>query len=429
MPDRTKAPLIVNALDMKLTLKPLSRFTLDNGVEVYAINAGEEEVLQLELVFAAGNSREKQNIVAAAANHLLKNGTTSLSAFELNEHFEFYGSYLNRSCGNETAAISLHTLRKHLPELLPVMADMITNTTFPQTELDIFKQNSKQKLAVNLQKCEFIANRLIDAQVYGEQHPYGKYTSMADFDALQRETLVDFYNHYYAYGQCAIFVAGKLPPDIFDQLNHNFGGLTLTPYKPQKVVIPFDAGQIVTNRTSRITNDEKGVQGAIRMARHFPNRHHPDFQKVSVLNNIFGGFFGSRLMDNIREDKGYTYGIHSYLQNHIEQSAWVVSTEAGRDVCEAAIKEVYYEMELLRNEPVEEDELILVKNYMLGSILGDLDGPFQIIGRWKNYILNGTDESYFYSAIDTIRSITAEEIQALANTYLQPDAFYEMVVV
>lgn len=429
MPDRTKAPLIVNALDMKLTLKPLSRFTLDNGVEVYAINTGEEEVLQLELVFAAGNSWEQQNIVAAATNHLLKNGTTTLSAFELNEHFEFYGSYLNRSCGNETAGISLHTLRRHLPELLPVMADMITNATFPQTELDIFKQNSKQKLAVNLQKCEFVANRLIDAQVYGEQHPYGKYTRMADFDALQRDTLVDFYNHRYAYGQCIIFVAGKLPPDIFDQLNRNFGGLTLSPYQPGKTIIPFNAVQTVLDRTSRITNDENGVQGAIRMARHFPNRHHPDFQKVSVLNNIFGGFFGSRLMDNIREDKGYTYGIHSYLQSHIEQSAWVVSTEAGRDVCEAAIKEVYYEMELLRDEPVEQDELMLVKNYMLGSILGDLDGPFQIIGRWKNYILNGTDESYFYSAVDTIRNITAEELQALANTYLQPEAFYEMVVV
>lgn len=429
MPDRTKAPLIVNALDMKLTLKPLSRYTLDNGVEVYAINAGEEEVLQLELIFAAGNSWEKQNIVAAATNHLLKNGTTTLSAFELNEHFEFYGSYLNRSCGNETASINLHTLRKHLPELLPVIADMITNATFPQTELDIFKQNSKQRLSVNLLKCEFIANRLIDAQIYGEQHPYGKYTSMADFDALERDALVDFYNHYYVYGRCMIFVAGKLPPDIFEQLNYNFGKLSLSAYKPEKVITPYNAAQTIADRTSRVTNDEKGVQGAIRMARHFPNRHHPDFQKVSVLNNIFGGFFGSRLMDNIREDKGYTYGIHSYLQNHVERTAWVVSTEAGRDVCEAAIKEVYYEMELLRDELVEEDELILVKNYMLGSILGDLDGPFQIIGRWKNYILNGTDESYFYSAINTIRTITAPEIQALANVYLQPDAFYEMVVV
>jgi len=148
-----------------------------------------------------------------------------------------------------------------------------------------------------------------------------------------------------------------------------------------------------------------------------------------VLNSLFGGFFGSRLMANIREDKGYTYGIHSYIQNHIEQTAWMVSTEAGRDVCEAAIKEVYHEMEVLRNELVDEEELLLVRNYMMGSILGDLDGPFQIIARWKNIILNNLDEKYFYDSINTIKTITAEEIKQLAEKYFQPEEFYELVVV
>jgi predicted Zn-dependent peptidase len=186
----------------------------------------------------------------------------------------------------------------------------------------------------------------------------------------------------------------------------------------------------VPDRTHHISNDPNGVQGAIRMARHFPNRHHPDFQAVQVLNTVFGGFFGSRLMSNIREEKGYTYGIHSYLQNHLAQSAWMVSTEAGRDVCEAAIKEVYYEMEQLRNEPVDDEELLLVRNYLLGSLLGDLDGPFQVINRWKNYILNGIDSSeYFYSAIETIKTVPAIQLQELANKYLQPESFYELVVV
>jgi predicted Zn-dependent peptidase len=171
------------------------------------------------------------------------------------------------------------------------------------------------------------------------------------------------------------------------------------------------------------------VQGAIRIARPFPNRHDPDFMKSQVLNNVFGGFFGSRLMSNIREDKGYTYGIHSYFQNHVAHSAWMVSTEAGRDVCEATINEVYKEMKILREEPVDEEELLLVRNYMIGSILGDLDGPFQIINRWKNYVLNGLDESYFYSSINTIKTITAEQVQELAQKYLIPEEFYELVVV
>jgi predicted Zn-dependent peptidase len=151
--------------------------------------------------------------------------------------------------------------------------------------------------------------------------------------------------------------------------------------------------------------------------------------KAQVLNNVFGGFFGSRLMSNIREDKGYTYGIHSYFQNHVQEGAWMVSTEAGRDVCDATISEVYKEMKALREELVDDEELLLVRNYMIGTILGDLDGPFQIINRWKNYVLNGLDESYFYDSINTIKNITAEEVQELARKYLVPEEFYELVVV
>ena len=179
----------------------------------------------------------------------------------------------------------------------------------------------------------------------------------------------------------------------------------------------------------RITNDPNGVQGAVRMATLFPNRHHPDFMKAQVLNNIFGGFFGSRLMSNIREDKGYTYGIHSYLQNHIHQSAWVISTEAGREVCEATVKEIHNEMQELREEPVDDEELLLVRNYMMGTILGELDGPFHIMAKWKNIILNQLPDSFFYDSIHTIKTISAEELMELANKYLKPENFYELVVV
>jgi predicted Zn-dependent peptidase len=134
-------------------------------------------------------------------------------------------------------------------------------------------------------------------------------------------------------------------------------------------------------------------------------------------------------MSNIREDKGYTYGIHSYVQNHIHESAWMISTEAGRAVCEATIEETYKEMGILRDELVDEEELNLVRNFMMGSLLGDLDGPFQIIARWKNYILNNLTEQYFYNSIETIKTISAEELQDLAKKYLNPEDFYELTVV
>src|SRR5687767_962415 len=425
--DRKIAPPIIDAVNFHLELKPYEKFTLDNGVPVYAVNAGAEEVMMAEMVFFSGNSFEEKNLIAAAANFLLKNGTSKKKAFQINEHFEYYGSFLNRSCYNETATLTLHCLNKHIAALLPVVEELITDSVFPGEELAIFKQNQKQRLSVSLKKSEFVASRLIDSYLYGEKHPYGKYSSHEEYDALDREELFAFYNKYYRNGNCIIFTAGKLPKDLFPLLNKHFGKLPLG-NNFQKPLHKISSSK-KPGEKFRITNDVNGVQGSIRIAREFPNRHHPDFQKVMVLNNVFGGYFGSRLMSNIREDKGYTYGIHSYLQDHIQQSAWLVSTEAGKDVCEPAIKEIYKEMKRLQDQPVAEEEMQLVRNYMMGSILGDLDGPFHIIARWKNYILNGLDGNYFYDSINIIRTITTEELKELANKYLHPEEFFELVVV
>ncbi|MEP6728608.1 MAG: pitrilysin family protein [Bacteroidota bacterium] len=425
MLNRTTAPPIKDAIDFGLQLKPYDKFTLDNGTEVYAIDAGAEEVLQIEWVFFAGNWHEEQNMVAATTNYLLKNGTSKKTAFEINEHFEYYGAYLNRASYNETATISLHCLNKHTAHLLPVVNEIITGSVFPEDELQLYKQNNKQRLEVSLKKSEFVAGRLIDEYVFGIDHPYGKYSTAAAYDALDRVHLQSFYSEYYQQSKYIIFIAGKLPKDIEAQLNKNFGQLTISKTAKNKIHPVIAA----TEKKYRVVNDNKGVQGSIRMSRPFPNRHHPDFTRATVLNNVFGGFFGSRLMSNIREDKGYTYGIHSYLLNHIHESAWMVSTEAGRDVCEATIKEVYKEMDILRNEPVKEDELLLVKNYMLGSTLGDLDGPFHIIAKWKNIILNELPSTYFYDAVSAIKSVSAKELQELANKYFVPGDFYELVVI
>ena len=425
MLDRKTAPYITDATDFQLTLKPYEYFSLDNGVPVYAINAGAQDVLQIEMVFYAGNFFEKNKGVAAATNFLLKNGTKTRTALELNEAFEYYGASCSRACYSETAVLSLHTLSKHADKLLPVMKDMITEASFLQKELDIFAQNTKQRLTVNLLKCEFVAGRMTDKVLYGKDHPYGTFTDAADLDKISVEQLKEFYNDFYVTGQCVIFIAGKLPNNYQQMLNDNFGDLSLTKptYKIKKIKTTP-----ASEKKYRIQNDANAVQGAIRIAQPFPNRHHPDFKKAIVLNTVFGGFFGSRLMSNIREEKGYTYGIYSYLQNHLQESAWLISTEAGKDVTEATIEEVYKEMKILRDTPIDAEELSLVRNYMIGGILGDLDGPFHIIAKWKNIILNNMDESYFYDSVKAVKETNAEELQTLAQKYLQPERFYELVV-
>ncbi|MES1224253.1 MAG: pitrilysin family protein [Bacteroidota bacterium] len=426
--NRKIAPSITDAVNFHLSLPKYKKYNLKNGVEVYAVDLGEQDVLMVNLVFNAGNWFEEKNLVAATANYLLKNGTSKKSAFDINEHFEYYGSYLNRSCQNETAEISLHCLGKYADKLLPVIAELLTDSVFPEEELEIYKKNSQQRLQVSLRKSDFVAGRLIDSYLFGEHHPYGKYSSAEDYANLQQYEIKDFFKQYYQNGKCKIFVAGKLPKDIFELLDKNLGSLPLKVWNTMEAAIKHPIAP-AKEKKYNVLNDENGVQGSIRIACNFPNRHHSDFQKAGVLNTIFGGYFGSRLMVNIREDKGYTYGIYSYLLNHIQESAWLISTEAGKEVCEAAIQEVYKEMQLLCDEPVDEEELQTTRNYMIGIILGDLDGPFQVAGRWKNIILNGLDENYFYRGIEIIKTITAKELQELANKYLQPKEFYELIVV
>jgi len=428
MLNRKVAPVIKDAIEFELILPPYKKHVLSNGVEVYAIDLGSVDAMMINWIFDAGNSYEKKNGVASAVSALLKNGTSTRKAFDINEHFEYYGAYLNRSAQHETAEITLHCLNKYVHELLPVVAELVTDSVYPQEELDIYKKNAQQRLQVSLKKSDFVASRLIDSYLYGIEHPYGKYSTMEDYQGLTREDLLAFYKRFYQNGACRIIAAGRLPEDLISQLEASFGKLKL--HAPEKgatgVAVPIVPA---TQKKYAITNDPNGVQGSIRIARNFPNRHHPDFQRVQVLNNVFGGYFGSRLMANIREEKGYTYGIYSYLVNNVEESAIVISTEAGKEVCAATIEEVYKEMNEIREDLIDEEELQMARNFAIGTVLGDLDGPFHVASRWKNIILNGLDVDYFAKGIEIVKTITPEELQELAKKYLDPADFFELVVI
>jgi zinc protease len=433
--NRKVAPPVKDAKEFELELPPYVRHVLANGIEVYAIDLGKVDAMMVSWIFDAGNSYETGNAVAgtgngiaAAVNALLKNGTSSRKAFDISEHFEYYGAYLNRVCHHETAELTLHCLNQHFRELAPVVAELLTESVYPEEELAIYKRNAQQRLQVSLRKSDFVAGRLIDTYLFGEEHPYGKASVAADYQALRREDLLDFYRRHYQNGACRIIAAGKLPEELIPLLDTYFGTLPLGRPAVGEAVPQFPI-QPAGLKKHRVSNDADGVQGSIRIARNFPNRHHPDFQRVQVLNNVFGGFFGSRLMTNIREDKGYTYGIYSYLVNNRQESALMISTEAGKEVCEATIGEVYKEMNLLREELIEEEELQMARNFAIGTVLGDLDGPFHVASRWKSILLNGLDENYFREGIRIVKTITPAELRELAVKWLDPAEFFELVVV
>ncbi len=418
---------MLDAVNFNYQLQPLRREAFSNHIPLYWLCAGTQEVVQVEWVFEAGLWQEQQTAVAQATAALLKNGTARRSALEINEAIEFYGASLKIAANNDYTIVTLHTLTRHLAALLPVVREILTEASFAATEVETYVRNAQQRLGISLRQCDFVANRHIDAYLFGKAHPYGRFTEVADLLALNTATLSDFHCKHYQSGNCRIFMAGKIDKSHVAMVDEHFGraqwgGSEMAP-----------ANEHTTNpaaeRHYRIVNDENGVQGAVRIARNFPTRKHPDFSPMLVLNTVFGGYFGSRLMANIREEKGFTYGIYSQIYNYKWDGALLIATEAGREVCEQTVTEIYKEMDLLCQERVSEEELLLVKNYLLGNILGDLDGPFSIMQRWKNIVLNDLPDDHFDSNIEIYKTIGPDRLRDLAGKYLNRPDYYELVVI
>ncbi len=426
MIDRSIAPKIHDPIEFDFKLPPINQQQLSNGIPLYWLSGGVQEVAEIDWVFPGGMWYEQKPAVSNAVAALLKNGTSKHTAQQINEALEFYGAALKVNTGNDNCTVTLYTLTKHLPHLLPMVHEILTDAVFPEEELALFKQNSIQRLMVNLRQPDFVANQRIDALLFGEFHPYGRFTKKEKIEALTREDLIAFYHATYSFSHVKIFMAGSVGEKEVGYLEDIFGKQRLmkTELHQEQFSAPGPS-----QKKHNVTNDANGVQGAIRIGSLFPNRHHPDFAPMVVLNTLFGGYFGSRLMSNIREDKGYTYGIHSSMSSFVEGGALTIQTEVGRDVIEPAIKEIYHEMQLLRDEPANDEELLLVKNYLLGNLLGDLDGPFSIIQRWRTLIVNGMTEEHFNRNIQVYKKVTPQELQELAKKYYQLENFYEVVVV
>src|SRR5205823_4995552 len=171
MLNRKAVPEIIDAVKIQLKMPPHQKISLKNGVEVYLVDMGTVDTLMMNVIFYAGNYYEPQNLVAPATNFMLKNGTRTKNTYQINDFFEYYGAYLNRSAGHETAELSLHCMKKNFAELLPVVSELIADSIFPEEELEIYKKNMQQRLQVNLRKNDFIAGRLIDSYLFGADHP------------------------------------------------------------------------------------------------------------------------------------------------------------------------------------------------------------------------------------------------------------------
>jgi zinc protease len=398
---------------------------LTNGIPFYAFNGAQDDILKIDLLFDAGRWTEPGPLVADAVARLHKSGTSTESAFQLSEGVDFYGTTIKAEAGYNTFTLTLVCLNRYLQDSLENFRKCLTDIIFPESELALHKAKSISRLRVNLEKNEYLADMALKKALFGERHPYGYDITEEYIQGITQNALVTYYKEWLNPQNAKLFIAGKYDTKelrlITDALGGNDWGKAVLPGYP-------DFSPEPTNEKNIQLYLPGSVQSSISLGMPLFNRKHPDFPGFVLLNTIYGGYFGSRLMQNIREEKGLTYGIYSSLQAYKHAGLWLISTETDVKHTATCLQEIDHEAARLRSELIGEEELIQARNYLLGKLLSRTDGPFNQAAACRSLLIEEVDIAYFDRFAAEIRSVDRYRLKQLAEQYLHPENMYRVVV-
>lgn len=402
-----------------LPLEFPKRIVLENGVILFLLDEVKDDSVKLDIEWSAGSKYQSKPLVANFTNKLLMSGDPIMSGSEIAEKIDFHGGYFQNEMDRDHAGITLFGLNDKIGDIFGIFSNAFMNCTFPLDEFEKERSVSFSKFQIDSKKVKNQCTREFTKSIFGEQSDYGKVAVAADFKTIEQLDVLNFYKEFYLNGKPTIFIVGRVDDAFINQLR-DWSRLMVSEESDFKV-------KEITQAKGRINVDVPGsVQTAIRIGRLLFDKTHPDYFKFQLLNTILGGFFGSRLMTNIREDKGYTYGIGSTVSVMEDAAYFFIATEAGTDVSELAINEVLFELKRLREVLIPEEELTVVKNYMSGDFLRHADGAIAQMENFKNIHFNQLKETYYTDFIQAVNEATAKELQDLANKYLKED---ELLVV
>lgn len=414
--DRKIMPDIKTVTHIELT-HPVNA-GLSNGIPVVIIPAGTEPVCRVDLVFDAGSRYQDIIFQSSLTNQMIPEGTRNSTGGKIAEEFEFYGSYFNISADRDEADITIHSLEKYLEPVLRLMSEVLIHPAFPEEELSVIKANRIESMKVDDQRVESLARKQFNRLIFGENHPYGVVGEIQDIKSVTPAVLSDFHSRYYDQSHCRIMITGP-HPDQYLPLVDRFFGVDWPVHADRITHLMPELPPIQTSQQKRcIISRPDAVQTAIRIGKPLFSRLHPDFMGLTIVNTILGGYFGSRLMSNIREEKGFTYGIASHLMTLRDSGFFVIGSTVGAEVWEETVSECKKEMDRLCNDRVAPGELELVRNYLTGQVQRSVDGPFQLADQLRSLWVHQLDLNYLEDYMVLINRITPEEIRDLAIKYL-----------
>ena len=415
--DRTQQPPVTPFGALSMPLPRILR--LNNGIELYIVDKGDQEVCRFDILFEGGRYAGRIPAIADMTGPMLRKGIPGMDAESIAEHLDYYGAWMQTGTTQHYSAISLFSLNRNLDKVLPVISQMITEPSMPLKPFEVLKQQRIQQLEINRQKVSFLAAEAFNNLIFGASHPYARTTSTQDLEAVTLDEICRYHHDYYQNTGIHIILSGRITDEVLHLVHRHFD--ILSPCNTTPVVVAPIAPE--TQHTT-ITHRPAALQSGLRMGMPVIGSEHPDYPLLTMLNLVLGGYFGSRLMTNIREEKGYTYGISSHIVSMRDGAYFTIVTETGTEYTRPLIDEVRSEMLQLCNTPIPHDELETARNYLQGRRARALDSPFSMSDYFVSSIISGTPLDYFNTEDEIIRTATADDLMRVARTYLHPDNLY-----
>jgi predicted Zn-dependent peptidase len=412
--DRVTQPPFKNSLEFKLP--PAERILSQNENEIWFIPSSVGETVKIELIYKAGKYYETIPGTAQFTMHLLDKGARNKSSNEIANELDYFGAHLDLKCGNDFSSVSLYALNKNLDYLLPLLFSIVQDPEFPEHELDITRKIFIENLRVNLEKNEFVASNLIREKLYGT-HPYGQSLQINDIEKLTQAGIKQFYRKWFK--PFKIFIIGDVSSGNLKLITDNFKLSTTV-----KSGLTGDINGTIPDRYYFDGPNKK--QASIRLGKRTISRKHPDWAGVQLANHVLGGYFGSRLMKNIREEKGLTYGIHSAIQSMFHATSLGISAEVNSDGIDLALKEIEKELSSLGN--ITKEELMMTKNHFIGSLQNDVTTVFAAAERIKSQILYNLSSDFYKNLILSVNKINEDEFSRITDTYFDSNLYTSIVV-
>ncbi|WP_297409027.1 pitrilysin family protein [uncultured Alistipes sp.] len=408
---------IPSSLEMPRT----ESLTLRNGLRLYTLRADDFEVVRISFVFHAGSVTQNAPFVAGTTANLLAEGSSRLTGRQIAEQLDFYGSYFEASLDRDYVYISFCSLRRYFRETLKAAEEILLRPVFPEHEVETYCRKRRQQLAVERTKVDTLAREAFAGALFGPEHPYGIAYPESAYDTLERRSLTDHYRRLYTGGNAIAVCSGHVGEEELKAI------VELAEQLPEGSAPELHFPEPESRPFVHIERPE-ALQSSLRIGRLLFTRNHPDFTGMQVVATVLGGYFGSRLMRNLREQHGYTYGVMASAVNFDRAGYLAIATQVGAEVTRPALDEIFREIDRLRREPMGEEELILTKRILTGEMMRILDGPFGIADVAIENILSHEGEGAVNRQLQEIRTITPERIQSLARQYLDPERLVTAVV-